>query len=143
MAQKTDVKCKGCGHIWTSHAKLENIAAGKVPCKKCKAKDLVLAQPTPIGEGTPEALVGKPPTDPDAERKDTSLKLAKAKKKLEEANAQKRAADREEYLETELTDEEDEELEDLEKRANSGNPQPPLFPEDMKRLADLRIRSEN
>lgn len=165
---------------------MENIKAGKVPCKKCKTKDLEIVQPAPTGDGTPGPGVdpdaevkaeakakadaeieaeakakaeleakaeaeatgtnGRPQPrtggEIDAERKETSLKLATAKKDLEAANAKKRADDREEYLESELTDEELEEWEGLECRANCGNPHPPLFPEDMKRLADLRIRAE-
>lgn len=157
MLTETNVKCKACGHTWESGAKLENIAAGKVSCKKCGKKDLVLAQPPLMGEGTPEALAKaeteatgddgrpKPRTggEVDDERKEVSLRLAKAKAKLEKANAEKRASDLQEYLETELTDDEVKELVGLEKRANCGNPHPPLFPEDMKRLANLRLRLEN
>lgn len=142
MAQKTDVKCMSCGHAWTSHAKLENIEAGKVACKKCGKKDLRRVQPAPTGDGTPSDGP-KPPTDPDAERKEVAGKLALAKSKLEAANTKRRDDGRAAYLECELTDEELEEWFGLERRARSGNPKPPLFPEDMNKLADFRVRAEN
>ncbi len=40
MASKRTLECVSCGHSWQSTAKPENVAAGKIKCKKCRSTSL-------------------------------------------------------------------------------------------------------